>query len=57
MKPSHKRCDIYDVQDVFLEGCFPAASLIPLVLNAQIIVIPVEHVADARITELRIGED
>jgi hypothetical protein len=44
------------MQDRFLRDALPALSLIPFVLNAQIIVIPLEHVAETRITELKISE-
>jgi hypothetical protein len=48
----HAWIDIKTLQDGFLEDSLPAPSLVPFVLNAQIIVFPVEHVAEARITEL-----
>ncbi|CAN9211240.1 unnamed protein product [Alternaria alternata] len=41
----------------FLKDSLPAPSLIPFVLNAQIIVLPVEHVAETRLSELRMSEN
>ena len=40
------------LQDKFLRDSLPTPSLIPFVLNAQIIVFPVEHVTEAVITDL-----
>ncbi|KAF2843847.1 hypothetical protein T440DRAFT_484604 [Plenodomus tracheiphilus IPT5] len=44
-------------QNSFLKNSLPAPSLIPFVLNAQIIVLPVEHVTEAQITDLKISSD
>ncbi|EMD66407.1 hypothetical protein COCSADRAFT_24519 [Bipolaris sorokiniana ND90Pr] len=39
-------------RDSFLKNALPTASLIPFVLNAQVIVFPVEHVTESVITDL-----
>ncbi|KAF5852408.1 hypothetical protein GGP41_007860 [Bipolaris sorokiniana] len=39
-------------KDSFLKNALPAASLIPFVLNAQVIVFPVEYVTESVITDL-----
>ncbi|KAF5844329.1 hypothetical protein GGP41_004539 [Bipolaris sorokiniana] len=39
-------------RDSFLKTALPIASLIPFVLNAQVIVFPVEHVTESVITDL-----